>query len=363
MRNFLLLFSFWGLVIGAECQGLNIQQIILRSTEYYANKTSGKLLILSNFKSSIAESYQKDTLSISFCKSDKFFDISIGDYSFVLSKNKYYYIDNVNKWFIDYSSKKDFKLEKKESLKQYPQFNIQMLAKISNGKFTIEYQGPMIYIHDYFNRFYFDSSDYSMIKYTNIALDQTGLQIKEWEIIDQQYSSACNSEFSENKFFKNYVKSSSFDTITPNPIIKGLLLSNFLNRVDYTFDNGKPVLADSLIGKYVLFDFFYQSCMPCIQSFVDLKALYPLVDSNELVIIGVDPVLGDSSTMPRFKSRYKLTHPVLTGYGATILNNFINPQGIYPFCFLVNKKGVIVENMQGYNERYLKNLKETLQTK
>jgi hypothetical protein len=140
MRNFLLVFSFWGLVIGAECQGLNIQEIILRSKEYYANKTSGKLLILSNFKSSIAESYQKDTLSISFRKSDKFFDISIGDYSFVLNKNKYYYLDNVNKWFIDYSSKKDFKLEKKESLKQYPQFNIQMLAKISDGKFTIEYQ-------------------------------------------------------------------------------------------------------------------------------------------------------------------------------------------------------------------------------
>jgi hypothetical protein len=221
----------------------------------------------------------------------------------------------------------------------------------------------MIYIHDYFNRFYFDSSDYSMIKYTNIALDQTGLQIKEWKIIDQQYSSACNSEFSENKFFKNYVKSFSSDTITTNPIIKGLLLSNLLNGVNYIFDNGKPVLANSLIGKFVLFDFFYQSCMPCIQSFVDLKVLYPLVNSNELIIIGVDPVLGDSSTMPRFKSRYKLTHRVLTGYAAQILIHFINPIGIYPFYFLADKLGVIVEKMQGYNERYLKNLKETLQSK
>jgi hypothetical protein len=340
---------------------LDLQRIIDSSKKYYLNKNNGRFNVRYLFKSSIAESYLIENIEISYCKKKGLLNIATDQYSFRIKKKKYYYIDTIKQQYIDYTYKKLFRKEKKESLNIYPQFNSNYFSIFSNKKYKINIQDGLIHIYDFIDHFFFDTINYSIVKYKNYILTNTGIQIKEWQISEQLNFENCNRAISNDDFISTYTKVVSFNSIQKHSSFIGLNFWDIIENKKHILDDGKKLIADSFKKKLTLVDIFYQSCMPCIQSFSDIKELYPYIFKGNLDIIGVDPVINDSASMINFKKRYNLTYPVLIGNDASRLNDILNPNNIFPFSLLLNSEGIILETIEGYNKDYLPGLKEKLQ--
>jgi hypothetical protein len=334
------------MVCGA--QQFSWRDVVQRSEKYYSTKAEGKLTIRGTFKSSIAESFIYDDLEIIFCKPSKKFNIISGGYSSYLAGSKYYYFDISGKKYMNLSANKAFKEEKRNYLKQYPQFDENYFTRFQNGKFKLEMKEGFIHIFDLQEHFYFDSTNYSIVKYENFSYSATGLQIKKWEIVDQLYFANCNLLF-DKKLPHGFVKVKSFEAIRTKEKITGEKFSALSGKVLWKLDDGSNLVSTSAEGQFILLDFFYQSCMPCIKSFEEIKSLYSSVKEGKLKIIGVDPVVADSATMIKFKARYKLTHPVLSGTEAARLDKIFNPTAIYPYYIIINPQGIVVKTIEGYN--------------
>ncbi len=348
MKTCLTILFVLAVTTFSKAQELSLSKIVERSVKYYSTIQAGSLSIFTTFKSSIAESFQKDNAEISFCKGSNKYNISGGGFDSYLSGNKYFYIDNNGKRFMDFSRNKSYKEQRMDYLKQYPQFDEHYFDRFKNGQFRVERRDSLIQVYDFREHFFFDTSQYSIVRYESYDISEHGLQIKRWEFIKQEYFTDCKIPFDE-KQLAGYAKVKSFG---PSQSMKKVIGEKFssISGIDLLrLDDGNLVGVDSSKGRYILLDFFYQSCMPCIQSFPEIKKLYPKVVDGNLNIISVDPVLADSSTAMKFKSRYQLKHGIISGTEAVRLNSLFNPNGIFPFYLLIDSRGIIVKIIEGYD--------------
>lgn len=353
------------LVITLECYHgktqHTLENIIAKSKSFYSGLNSGTFKVRVSFKSSIAESYTITNNDISFCKKKEITKTASEKIEIILTKDKYYYIDHSAKQFIDLSVEKSFKKEKKESLEQYPHFNLNFFERFKKNKFKIKLSGKYFHVYDFSEHFYIDTVDFCILRYQSFILDVTGLQIKEWSIENQKFYDECPEALSSFSFLKNYKHAKTFERVKKNPSYKGSVLRKLISVPKLYSSGGDVILLDSLLGKYILIDFFYQSCMPCIMSFKYMKELHLINNpGKELVIIGVDPVPHDSSSMAKFKKRYQLNYNIIVIPFAESLNSVFNPAGIYPYYILVNPKGEIIDTQEGYSEEFFKKVKDVI---
>jgi hypothetical protein len=338
-----------------------LENIIAKSRAFYKGINNGSFKVTTSFKSSIAESYHISSSDISFCKKQGISKIVFEKTEIILTKNKYYYVDQSEKKFIDFSAEKTFKKEKTESLEQYPHFNPNYFDRFKKKKFKVELSGRYFHVYDFSEHFYIDTIDFCILRYKSFIIDAMGLQVKEWNIENQKIYSECPEKLSNFSFLKNYKKVKAFGTVKENPAFNGVALRNLISVPKLYSSSGDVIVVDSLKGKYILIDFFYQSCMPCIMSFKYIKELQLTnKPGKELVIIGIDPVPFDSSSMTKFKKRYQLNYDIIVIPYAESLNSVFNPAGIYPYYILVNPKGEIIDRQEGYSEEFFKKVKNII---
>src|SRR5688572_4935719 len=71
--------------------------------------------------------------------------------------------------------------------------------------------------------------------------------------------------------------------------------------------------VDSIIkGKYVIFDFFYQACLPCHKMTGYILDWLPKVDTTKIILVGVNPADSEYSMKMEMESR-KINYPVIIG--------------------------------------------------
>lgn len=338
--------------------------IVDSSKKLYQSKKSGNVLLKSTFKSSIAESYQIDTIRINYSNKNNCIRLSYGDNGFFISKSKYYVLNFLKRTYIDYSKNRSFRNEKTEGLQEFPQLNKFFFDKFYNKEFSLKLEDTVLHIFNGSDHLYIDTSTYIVTKYKNLVFDITGVQIKEWEIISQVYDDESDILLSvtniADEFRKEKIKEK--EELKPTNFI-GRNLGDFVQIDELESDDGEILKKDSLERKYILFDFFYQSCMPCVKSFPELKTLYTYVDSGLLLIIGVDPILNDSLSMNKFKKRYNLKHPILIGVEAEKINKVFNQFSIYPLYLFIDQSGKIIKIIEGYSQDCLTPIKKRLEGK
>lgn len=332
-----------------------------KSKTYYSKIENGTYQIVYTFKSSIAESYNISNLEISFCKKKRIMKSISDDIGIMLSGNKYYLTDNKKKIYVDLSSYKDFKNEKRQSFGQYPFINSAYFDGLINIDYKVETIGNTFHVYNFSDHFYFDTLDYSIVKYRNVIIDATGIQIKEWAVASYQIHKSCSDKKKIYSYLREFEKVKSFGSQPKNPEYTGFDFSSLVSDSIFQTSDGSLVFIESLKGKYILLDFFYQSCMPCILSFKHLKDLNSLTFENEqLYILGIDPVLSDSLSMEKFKKRYQLTYSIITGNIASRINSIFNPAGIFPYYILIDPNGKIIRIHGGFDETFFKDIAEFL---
>ena len=101
--------------------------------------------------------------------------------------------------------------------------------------------------------------------------------------------------------------------------------------------NSTAILSESLKGKYVLLDFWAESCIPCIAEFPKLKELYAKTDRAKFEIIGI----AGSSThngIKRLIEKHEVPWPQI------LSDDIVKKYGVksYPTTFLIDTEGFIV---------------------
>lgn len=101
---------------------------------------------------------------------------------------------------------------------------------------------------------------------------------------------------------------------------------------------GTTYSLESLKGKWVLIDFFFRSCYPCMKAFPILHDLQEKYAAQGLIVIGMDGVDQNDEQFQAFLSKHRINYPVILGVGE--MEQRYQVSG-YPTIYLIDPKGVI----------------------
>jgi thiol-disulfide isomerase/thioredoxin len=116
---------------------------------------------------------------------------------------------------------------------------------------------------------------------------------------------------------------------------------------DWTFTSltGEEVQLSALPGQLVLVDFFYKSCMPCMQALPALESLHQKYKDKGLTVVGLDPYDNKEDNLADFLAKRDVTYTVV--YGDHEIPTTYHVEG-YPTMFLIDQDGKIVNIQTGY---------------
>jgi hypothetical protein len=333
------------------------QEIIARSKKYYNSFSAGSLSIHLSTKSAIAEAIQESVIQLRYDKTKNFFanHENNNQYEYFLLDRRYYGIMRTNKSIMDLTSwKKDFI----ENIARYPFFSPLFFEELEKLNWKVDLSGNCYHLFSLSDHFYFDTTDFSLRRFRQWKYTDYGLQYLEWSIVNQQYYKSSRQELLIP--YMEAVK--NFEYVQVQPQVKNKLLHQplikFIASGHYSTINSDSLDIHYPTTRFILIDIFYQSCFPCIQSFASLKRIESIVPQDSLMVVGIDPVLDDSSSLPKFINRYNLAHPVIAGMVGKKINQQINRGSIYPLFILIDKKGEILEVQEGYQENFFTHLIE-----
>ncbi len=195
-------------------------------------------------------------------------------------------------------------------------------------------------------KFEFRKYDYLLINKKEWTYSEYGLQYDEFQIVNfASDTSICNDLLYS---FKNFKK--GFKKLNPKLYDKKVLSThkkiNFLNELGIkTKDFGTK--------KYILIDFFYQKCYPCIKSFPNLIKLH---SDSIIYVIGISPIATESSTMEKFAKRYNINYPIICNDKTNLITKEHNLNNIYPFMVLIDTDGNIIKYFEGFLESHFKDI-------
>ena len=103
--------------------------------------------------------------------------------------------------------------------------------------------------------------------------------------------------------------------------------------------------------KYVIFDFFYLSCMPCHKMTGYILDWLPAMDSSKVILVGVNPADSEFNMKAEIENR-KINYPIIIGTQAKELaKKYV--QGGFPNLLLVSPDGIILDHHIGMSKSFL----------
>ncbi|MGZ5135818.1 MAG: TlpA family protein disulfide reductase [Flavitalea sp.] len=332
--------------------------IFAKSARYYRSVKSGVFTVSHSYKPSNTESYSESVATISFCGRD-LVRIRDGNLEKILTRKSYLYINHISKDYFDYSRVEDIIPQQYDYVNGYPYFNERFFEGRDFGKFKVVTVQGIIRVFAVGEEFEFSETDYSLLRYRRTTVEPPyGVSVNEFKIISKKHYEDCPPSINDLSFLNLYKKKDVGKHLEKKkPDLKGQQFSKIFTGKELTLSDGSILKLDSLKGRFILFDFFYQACKPCIMGFQFMKKI-GLQPSVTLTIIGVDHVLADAPSLERFKKHYQLLYPIVTGKIASELDTLFNPRGVYPVYMLIDPKGQIVEIFEGFREEFLEKVRK-----
>jgi peroxiredoxin len=122
--------------------------------------------------------------------------------------------------------------------------------------------------------------------------------------------------------------------------------------------NGRPLSYREVMkqSKGLVLNFWFSSCVGCVQEMPVLARLTPLLQSQKIAFVGVNPIDANRDAKQTSVTN-GLKYATLTGAGAKKLAEKIGAVA-YPVTLIVNAQGVVVDAMIGFDEaRLMESLK------
>ncbi|HEV8271467.1 MAG TPA: TlpA disulfide reductase family protein [Chitinophagaceae bacterium] len=213
---------------------------------------------------------------------------------------------------------------------------------------------------------YVSDDNYSITRYSEIYIHKKfGTQFKEYKMEERSVMETSDEILKELDTVTN-----SYIHTTDKKIKEGLEEHERLRAGLIQSKINKAKLIQILSGKnyetysrqYILLDYFYQTCFPCLKSIPELNDLRNEFDTSKLLIVGVDPLPMDAGHKEKFIQRYNVTYPVFDGGEASEIKKISLPGlGVhYPTLVLIKPDGTIEYIMEQYSKNHVKVLRSYL---
>jgi peroxiredoxin len=121
--------------------------------------------------------------------------------------------------------------------------------------------------------------------------------------------------------------------------------------------NGDSVNLSDYKGEFVLLDFWYVGCKPCIKAYWDIDSLKQELGNKRFVVLGMNAI-NRSNKINRFKDKYNYKDEVAICRKTSIIDDY--KISAYPTIYIVNKEGKIVFASAGYYSDLKKKIREVI---
>lgn len=110
-------------------------------------------------------------------------------------------------------------------------------------------------------------------------------------------------------------------------------------------------LDSTIKNKYVIFDFFYQSCFPCHKMTGWILEWIPTIDTSKIILIGIDGTDAEQS-MKLFVKARRINYPIIIGQQARDIIKHYDVHS-FPTLFLLSPDGTIQNIHEGMSKSFL----------
>lgn len=211
--------------------------------------------------------------------------------------------------------------------------------------------------------FFFDAQ--YMLKHIIYSVQsQNEWQYNEWHFKNEKYNQltkeALKSEFDD--LLKTYtVVDHKPRTAEDYKLIDiGEKIPSFTG---FHFQTGDSVKLEDYKNKYVILDFWYKDCFPCIKAIPFLSSLKDKYPKDELAILGLNPIDHSDKNrkkLPDFIEINKMNYP------AILVDRIVAKEykvTAYPTFYIIDKEGKVLFSKIGYaeeNEQAIDSLLSTI---
>ncbi|MEP1097558.1 MAG: TlpA disulfide reductase family protein [Cyclobacteriaceae bacterium] len=124
---------------------------------------------------------------------------------------------------------------------------------------------------------------------------------------------------------------------------------------ELTAMDGKTYRNEDLLGKIVLFNFWFTSCRPCVMELPNINAIVRDYKSDDIVFIA--PTFEDQSKVDKFLTRFTLDYEVVPDVKEFVLGNNVRN---FPTHFIIDQEGYIAKVITGYSVITEKSLRKSI---
>lgn len=210
---------------------------------------------------------------------------------------------------------------------------------------------------------YIKGDNFSLFRYNETYTDKKfGTQYKDYRMNEKDVIIDPEIILEElDKITNSFIRTTDEnikEALKEHEKIKNSLISSSINKQELL----QALNISQYSNQYILLDYFYQTCLPCIKAIPELNALRSEFDTSLLVITGVDPIAKDAGHVDNFKLRYKVIYPLVDGERAIKIKKISLP-GLavrYPTLVLIRPDGIIEYIMEEYSKNHFKILRSYL---
>lgn len=176
------------------------------------------------------------------------------------------------------------------------------------------------------------------------VMGDTAIQYNDWHLTRHKWAPLTHPGILTMESVPDQYPLKNYQPPTPVP-----LLAPGVNAPDFTLptlEGGQISLSD-LKGKYVLVDFFYRSCYPCMMAMPHLGQFSQKYNDRNIVVIGIDPYDEATPELMQFFQNKGVNYPVLLNAKETSIAYQVTS---YPALYFIGPDGKILESEAGYDK-------------
>lgn len=220
-------------------------------------------------------------------------------------------------------------------------------SKLNTIEFKFEDELP---IEKKRKTFYFnDDNDIKAITFS--VKFQNEWQYNEWHFSKEKFNKVSDKELkSEFNKLKETYKIEDYKEPDPKEME---LLALGLSAPPFTglnFQVSDSIKLENYKGKYVLLDFWFKDCFPCIKAIASLNEIRAKYSKNDLVILGLNPIdtkEKDKIKLKEFIEINKMSYPTVFIDNQVTIDYNVRA---YPTFYIIDDKGKIVYSKVGHSE-------------
>lgn len=204
-------------------------------------------------------------------------------------------------------------------------------------------------------------NDFVIEKITYKVKFQGNYQYNEWNLSDIEFDNVKIDELDKSiKNLSQSYKVEQYLTLNENdfaPLKNGIAAPVFSGT---DFKEGKEISSTDYKGKFIILDFSYMSCMPCIKAIPHLIQIQEEYGNKNVVVLAINSKDGNEKSkkrLPAFIDKNLINYPViLTSYKTDSAYNV----KVYPTLYTIDKRGKVIFSQLGYSDRLADTLKNLI---